>query len=432
LLLLVLAATTIASIQAVHGQRAPAKPATTEIPAIVLVADRVFDGRDAHDGWTVVVRGNRIESAGPAAAAALPGAQVVRLPATTLMPGLIEGHSHILLHPYNETPWDDQVLKEPQAYRVARAVRDLERTLMAGITTMRDLGTEGAGYADVGLRQAVNEGIVPGPRLLVAGPAIVATGAYGPKGFDPLIAVPQGADEADGPEGIARVARRQIGRGIDVVKVYADYRWGPGGETQPTFTLEELTALVSVARSSGRPVVAHASTPEGIRRAVLAGVETIEHGDEGDGATWKLMVEKNVALCPTVAAGDATARYAGWRKGQDPEPARLTKKRETFRAALAAGVRMCFGGDVGVYAHGDNVRDAELMVDYGMPVLDVLRATTSGNADIIHVADRVGRVKPGLLADLIAVEGDPTRDIGALRRVRFVMKDGKVHLAPAQ
>jgi imidazolonepropionase-like amidohydrolase len=348
------------------------------------------------------------------------------------MPGLIEGHSHILLHPYNETPWDDQVLKEPQAYRVARAVRDLERTLMAGITTMRDLGTEGAGYADVGLRQAVNEGIVPGPRLLVAGPAIVATGAYGPKGFDPLIAVPQGADEADGPEGIARVARRQIGRGIDVVKVYADYRWGPGGETQPTFTPEELATLVSVARSSGRPVAAHASTPEGIRRAVLAGVETIEHGDEGDGATWKLMVEKNVALCPTVAAGDATAQYAGWRKGQDPEPARLTKKRETFRAALAAGVRMCFGGDVGVYAHGDNVRDAELMVDYGMPVLDVLRATTSGNADIIHVADRVGRVKPGLLADLIAVEGDPTRDIGALRRVRFVMKDGKVHLAPAQ
>jgi len=431
-MLLLAALFALASVPAVHGQPAPAKAADPSAPAIVLLADRVFDGRDVHEGWAVVVRGSRIEAAGPAAAAGTPaGVQVIRLPGTTLMPGLIEGHSHILLHPYNETPWDDQVLKEAQAYRVARAVRDLERTLLAGVTTMRDLGTEGAGYADVGLRRAVDEGVVPGPRLLVAGPAIVATGAYGPKGFDPLIAVPQGADEADGPEGIAHVARRQVGRGVDVVKVYADYRWGPAGETQPTFTLEELTALVAVAKSSGRPVAAHASTPEGIRRAVLAGAETIEHGDEGDADTWKLMVERGVALCPTLAAGDATAQYAGWKKGRDTEPARITRKRETFRAALAAGVRMCFGGDVGVYAHGDNVRDAELMADYGMPVIDVLRATTSGNADIIHVADKVGRVKPGLLADLIAVEGDPTRDIGALRRVRFVMKDGKTYRTSA-
>ena len=395
----------------------------------VLQPDRVFDGRDLHTGWSVVVRGSSIEGVGPALAPPA-GARVVALPGTTLLPGLIEGHSHILLHPYNETPWDDQVLKEPLAYRVARGVRDLERTLLAGVTTVRDLGTEGAGYADVGLKQAVADGTIPGPRLIVAGPAMVATGAYGPKGFDPAIVVPQGADEADGIEGVVRVARRQIGKGADVVKVYADYRWGPAGETEPTFSERELSAIVEAARSSGRPVAAHASTPEGIRRAVVAGAETIEHGDFGTAETWKLMAERKVALCPTLAAGDATAQYAGWKKGQEPEPERLVRKRETFRAALAAGVPMCFGGDVGVYAHGDNVRELELMVDYGMPAIDALRAATSGNAAILHLDARVGAIKRGMTADLVAVDGDPTQAITALRRVRFVMKDGKVYRQP--
>ena len=424
--LVVLALTGVPGASARRPVTPPGSPVAT---AVVLMPDRVFDGRDLQAGWSVVVEGERIVAAG-AAAAPPAGAEIVRLPGTTLMPGLIDGHSHILLHPYDETPWDDQVLKEPQAYRVARAVVHLERTLMAGVTTIRDLGTEGAAYADVGLKRAVTEGLIPGPRMLVAGPAIVATGSYGPRGFDPAFHVPQGADEADGPEGVARVVRRQIGQGIDVVKVYADYRWGPRGDAQPTFSLEELTRMVETARSSGRPVVAHASTPEGMRRAVLAGVETIEHGDDGTPETWALMAERGVALCPTVAAGDATAQYAGWKKGRDPEPARITAKRQSVKAALAAGVRMCFGGDVGVYAHGDNVRDLELLVDYGMPLLEALRTATSGNAAIFHLDDRVGAVRPGLLADLVAVAGDPTRDVGALRRVKLVMLGGRIVRRP--
>jgi imidazolonepropionase-like amidohydrolase len=407
------------------GARSPGDTPTPGV--VVLQPDRVFDGRDLHAGWTVVVRGSRIEGVG-ASAGAPAGAPVIRLAGTTLVPGLIEGHSHILLHPYNEAAWDDQVLKEPLAYRVARSVRDLERTLLAGVTTIRDLGTEGAGYADVGLKRAVDDGTIQGPRMIVAGPAMVATGSYGPKGFDPTIAVPQGADEADGVEGVARVTRRQIGKGVDVIKVYADYRWGPTGETEPTFSEQELASIVATARSSGRPVVAHASTPEGIRRAVMAGAETIEHGDYGTAETWKLMAERKVALCPTLAAGEATAMYAGWKRGQDPEPERLARKRESFKAALGAGVPMCFGGDVGVYSHGDNVRELELMVDYGMSALEAVRAATSGNASVLHLDGTLGAIKPGLAADLVAVEGDPTQAISALRRVRFVMKAGQVYL----
>jgi imidazolonepropionase-like amidohydrolase len=407
---------------------ASSAPSAAQPSASVLVPDSVFDGERLQQGWSVVVRGDRIVAAGPAASVTTPpGAETLRLSGSTLMPGLIEGHSHLLLHPYNETTWNDQVLKESVAYRVARAVTHAERTLMAGVTTVRDLGSEGAGYADVGLKRAIEDGVVPGPRMLVAGPAMVATGSYGPKGFASEWRVPQGAEEADGLEGVARVARDQIGHGVDFIKIYADYRWGPNGEARPTFTLEEITRIVEVAKSSGRPVVAHAGTAEGMRRAILGGVETIDHGDEGTPEIWKLMVEKGVAYCPTLAAPDATAQYAGWKKGVDPEPERIAKKRETFKAALTAGVKMCFGGDVGVYPHGDNVRELELMVQWGMTPLAATVAATSGNASHFHLESRVGRVREGLLADLIAVEGDPTADIAALRRVKFVMKGGRVY-----
>jgi len=407
----------------IQAQQAPAPPAI-----VVLEPDRVFDGEQNHAGWVVVVRGDRIDAAGPLASITVPaGAWTIVLKGTTLLPGLIEGHSHLLLHPYNETVWNDQVLREPLALRVARATNHARATLMAGITTVRDLGTEGAQYADVGLRQAINEGIIPGPRMLVAGPAMVVTGSYAPKGFAPEVTVPQGADEADGLDGVVRVARNQIAHGVDLIKIYADYRWGPNGETRPGFTLGEIQRIVEAANNSGRPVVAHSSTPEGMRNAIMGGVDTIEHGDEGTPEIWKLMVEKKVAYCPTVAAGDATAQYAGWKKGVDPEPARIARKRQTFKAALDAGVKMCFGGDVGVFPHGDNVRELEIMIDYGMSTQAALVAATSGNASYFRQGERIGRVKPGLFADLIAVQGDPAANIKALRSVQFVMKGGKIY-----
>ena len=395
---------------------------------LLLLPDRVFDGDTMHTGWAVLVRGERIEAVGPAASmTASADVKRVTLAGATLLPGLIEGHSHLLLHPYNETSWNDQVAREPLAYRVARAVNHARDTLMAGVTTVRDLGSEGAGYADVGLKRAIDEGVIPGPRMVVAGPAMVATGSYGPKGYAPEWTVPQGAEEASGLDRVTEVARNQIGRGADFIKIYADYRWGPTGEARPTFTADEIHRIVEVARSSGRPVVAHAATPEGMRRAIEAGVETVEHGDGGTPEVWKLMVERKVGFCPTLAAGDATAQYAGWKKGSAPEPPRIMAKRATFKAALDAGVTMCFGGDVGVYAHGDNVRELELMVAYGMRAADAVRSATSINARLFHLDQRVGSVKGGLLADLIAVEGDPTADISALRKVKLVMKGGKVY-----
>ena len=392
----------------------------------LLRPDRVFDGETIHEGWVVRVNGNKIEAAGPANSVSVAGAESINLAGTTLVPGLIEGHSHLLLHPYNETNWDDQVLKEARSLRVARATVHAQKTLLAGFTTVRDLGTEGADYDDVGLKQAIEQDIIPGPRMMIVTRALIATGSYGPKGFSPDITVPQGAEEADGHDALIRAVRTQIGKGADAIKIYADYRWGLMAEARPTFTLDELKLIVETARSSGRGVVAHASTAEGMRRAILAGCETIEHGDAGTPEIFALMKKNGTALCPTLAAGDAVSQYRGWKKGQEPEPARIREKRGTFKQALDAGVPICAGGDVGVFSHGDNARELEMMVDYGMKPLDVLRSATSVNADVFHLTDR-GRIRPGLLADLVAVEGDPTREIGAVRRVRLVIKGGKIY-----
>jgi imidazolonepropionase-like amidohydrolase len=396
-------------LPATKAQQRPAPPA----PVYLLKPAHVFDGESAqlHDGWAVLVRGQKIETAGPLNSINAPReATVIDLPGLTLLPGLIEAHSHVLLHPYTETVWNDQVARESLSLRVARATNHLRNTLQAGFTTIRDLGTEGAGYADVGLKQAIEQGIIPGPRMIVTTRAIVATGSYGPKGYASEWRVPQGAEEADGVDSLTRVVRDQIGHGADWIKIYADYRWGTQGAA-PTFSLDELKLVVETAKSANIPVAAHATTAEGMRRATLAGVETIEHGDGGTPEVFRLMKERGVALCPTLAIAGTRAKT----------------KSAVFQAALAAGVTIASGSDVGVYAHGDNALELEMMVRFGMPVIDALRSATSVNARVLHMGDKIGMVKAGLFADLIAVEGDPIRDVGALRQVKFVMKDGVVY-----
>jgi imidazolonepropionase-like amidohydrolase len=405
------------------GQEPKAKTAK---PPILLKPARVFDGEtsEAHPGWVVLVSGNKIVEAGPEGSVKVPeGSKSIELPGTTLLPGLIDAHSHLLLHSYEETSWEDQVLIEPLALRVCRATNHLKLDLMAGFTTLRDLGTEGAGYADVGLKEAVEQGIVPGPRVLAATRAIVATRTYAPAGFAPELTIPQGAEEADG-EALRKVVRDQIGRGADVIKVYADNARGA------TFSVEELKLVVETANAAHRPVSAHATTKEGMTRAAMAGVSTIEHGEGGDAEVFKLMAEKKVAFCPTLTVFEALARFKGYKPGIDPEPSRMVQARAAFKAAIQAGVTIINGSDVGAFPHGELGRELELMVDFGMKPAEALKAATSVASKVIGLGDQVGVVQKGMKADLIAVEGDPTAQINAVRKVRFVMKEGVIYLGP--
>lgn len=396
--------------------------------ALLLTPSLLFDGESVHQGWSVLVQGNRILAAGETNSIKPSRPfRVIDLRGRMLLPGFIEGHSHLFLHPYNEAKWDEQLMNESRAERTARAVVHARKTLMAGFTTVRDLGTEGAGYDDAGLKAAIEKEIIPGPRMIIATRAIVATGSYGLKSKNFSDVLVKGAAEADGVDALIKEVRTQIGNGADLIKVYADYRWGPDETPQPTFTLDELKTVVAVANSSGRQVVAHAGTEEGMRRAILAGVSTIEHGDKGSAEIFDLMRQHKVAYCPTLSAGEATSEYKGWIKGTLPEPEKIIHKRKSFSLALEKGVKICFGGDVGVFAHGDNAREMEAMVAYGMKPLQVLQSATSVNADVFGYGDKIGRIKAGLLADLVAVDGNPAEHISDVRKTALIMKDGKIY-----
>jgi imidazolonepropionase-like amidohydrolase len=386
----------------------------------------VFDGEDLHKNWVVLVKGKKIEAVGEMMFKLPAGTKVIEMPGATLLPGLIEGHSHLFLHPYNEVSWNDQVLKESRAERTARAVVHAQRTLLAGFTTVRDLGTEGAQYDDAGLKQAIDKGVVQGPRMIIATRAIVAKGTYGPNFKNADLDLHQGAAEVGGLDEMSAEVYTQISKGADLIKLYADYRWGLAGIAAPTFSVEAIKVASSIANSSGRLTVVHASTKEGMRRSVLGGVSSIEHGDNGDEEIFRLMKEHNVALCPTLAAGDAILQYAGWKKGTDPDPERITAKKKSFQSALQNGVTILMGGDAGVFPHGQNYLEMELMVEYGMKPLSVLRAATSVNAKVFGYGTQIGSLRKGMLADIIAVDGDPSLDIKQVEKVKFVMKDGKL------
>jgi len=407
---------------------------TANSSAILLQPARVWTADDAgtHEGWVVLVQGNRIAYVGAENATRVP--QQVRrivLPGATLLPGLIDAHSHLFLHPYNETSWDDQVLKEPVPYRTLKAGEFAKATLLSGFTTLRDLGTEGADYADVSLKNAIAAGWLPGPRLFVATRAIVATASYGPAPRSlrsDICCSPQGAQEVSGVPDVIRAVREQAGRGADWIKVYADYRWGPDGSAQPTFTQSELDALVDAAHTSGRPVSAHSATAEGMRRAVLAGVDSIEHGYGGTDEVFKLMAKRGVVYLPTLTAVESTSIYfRGYVPGQSQPTEAMNQALQAFSRAMKAGVIIGCGSDVGVFAHGTSYRELEWMVRLGMTPVQALSSATTVDARLLRKENEIGRVHEGLLADLIAVKGDPTRDIAAIRSVMFVMKNGVVY-----
>ncbi len=403
--------------------------ALAEAPASVwLHCGAVWDGHGARRGATLIeVQGEKIAAIAPLAGA--PPAGAIDLSGLTCVPGLIDSHTHVLLQgDITAADYDEQLLKQSPEYRTILATVNARRMLSWGFTTIRDVETEGAGYADVDVKRAIENGVIPGPRMQVATRAMDVTGAYGLLGYAPALVVPKGVQEVDGADGGRRAVREQISHGADWIKVYSDrsYRVEAGDILNdiPTFTPEELRAIVDEAHRQRHKVASHAMALQGVHNSVEAGVDSIEHGNYIAEEDLKAMVQKGIYYVPTiyvgdyVAAGRAQAGAGVWTQ----MPAIHEK---TFRRALKAGVKIAFGTDIGGFEwHINPAREFEWMVKWGMTPEQALRSATVTGAELLGWSERVGTLEVGKLADIIAVPGDPLVDVRALEDVRFVMKGG--------
>ena len=399
----------------------------------VIKAGALIDGRsaEAKRNQTIVIRGNRIESVGGDVATPA-GAKVIDLSNMTVMPGMIDTHTHLFLQGEDpaEGGYDVQLLKYPLAYRAARATVAARRALEQGFTTLRDVETEGAGYGDVGLKMAINEGRIPGPRLFVVTRAISTTGGYNLEGYAPEIEVPKGAQLIDGPIEARKAAREQLDHGADWLKVYMTHRSWVDKQgnlvSQPTLTVEEIKAIVDEAHGWKKKVACHAYGGEGMQRALDGGCDSIEHGLDLSDANIAQMVRQGTWLVPTLSVyythNDPPNTPSGKRDAK-----RVAVHGPSFQKAMKAGVKIAFGTDVGGFSWDDPIaQEFGRMIEFGMSPMDAIRSATSRAADLLDMNGDLGVIAPGAYADIIAVGSDPLRDVGALKDVRFVMKDGAV------
>ena len=412
----------------------PSAPTVTVIRAGTLIDPA--SGETKHNQM-IVIRGNRVERVGDAGSAIPAGAKVIDLSNFTVLPGMIESHTHIFLQ--GEDPalggYDIQLLKFPLAYRAARATVSARRALEQGFTTIRDMETEGAGYGDIGIKMAVNEGRIPGPRIFTTTRAISTTGGYPLEGYAPEITVPKGVQIIDGPVEARKAAREQLDHGADWIKVYMTHRsWvDKDGNlvSQPTLTLEEIKAITDEVHGWGHKVACHAYSGEGLHRALDGGCDSIEHGLLLDDAAISQMKRQGTWYCPTIAI-----YYKQWAPEETPEGkrdrARAADHEQSFKKALQAGLKIVYGTDVGGFSWDQPIaQDFPYMVKFGMTPLAALQSATIRPAEMLGMTGQIGVIAPGAYADIIAVEGDPLNDIAVLGKVTFVMKNGQVYKSAA-
>ncbi len=405
--------------------------AAQQSDVVAVRAGKLLDGvsEGVLNNQVILIRAERIVETGPAATVKIPeGATVVDLSKATVLPGLIDAHTHLFLTGESHGRYEDQILKESWQYRTIEAVLNAKKDLEAGFTTMRDVETEGAMYSDVDVRNAINRGLIPGPRLQVATRAVSTTGGYPLEGYSPQVPVPSGVEIVDGVEAARKAVREQINYGADLIKIYGTHRFHftPEGKivSIPTFTLAEIQAIVDEAHREGVKVACHAYGGEGLHNCVEAGVDSIEHGLDLDDESIRRMIQKGIYLCPTLYVYEFEPEEDLQATGGKTSRARIHEV--SFRKAVAAGIKIAFGTDAGPFPHGTQAKEFEYMVKFGMTPARALLSATQTASEMMGWQDRVGSIEKGKYADLIAVSGDPLSDITELERVKFVMKGGQV------